>query len=351
MSSAAAWARPGRPINPATGKPYGLIFPSSPSRDMVRAQAMLLDHLGIDKLLSVARRLDGRHAGAAMGGVLSGPRLFRGADRLRRAPLGAEHRLPRSRPPGDHGRSRLAKGGYLDEGTQPCKGLAVARMAAHITYLSEAALHGSSAAACRTATSCPSASTPISRSNPICIIRARPSSIASTPTPISTSPAPWTISTSPRTMAACWPKPSAAADAILHRLLHQRLAVPDGGEQAHRPCPERGRGPGQLRRDRDRQGPRRLPAGRAGNVRHRPGLPQARPPINAACAVPEGASMNVTCLRTRCAPDLARRSLADRRDDRPGPRVLDVGCGDGTLLRHLAEQCRRPRHRNFPGRT
>ena len=55
-----------------------------------------------------ARRLDGRHAGAGVGGALPGARVQRGADRERRAPLGAEHRVPRGRPPGDHGRSRLA---------------------------------------------------------------------------------------------------------------------------------------------------------------------------------------------------------------------------------------------------
>ena len=37
-------------INPKTGKPWGLEFPVTTIRDMVRAQAMLLDHLGIDSL-------------------------------------------------------------------------------------------------------------------------------------------------------------------------------------------------------------------------------------------------------------------------------------------------------------
>ena len=87
-------------------------------------------------------RIDGRHAGAAMGGKLSEPRVLGVADRLRHAPFGAEHRLPRGRPPGDHGRSRMAPSGrYLLEGTNPRRGLAVARMGAHITYLSDAALH------------------------------------------------------------------------------------------------------------------------------------------------------------------------------------------------------------------
>ena len=95
--------------NPATGKPWGLEFPVITIRDMVRAQAMLLDHLGIDTLFAVV--------GGSMGGMqvlqwaASYPRArVRGAaDRLRHAPFGAEHRVPRGRPPGDHGRSGMAR--------------------------------------------------------------------------------------------------------------------------------------------------------------------------------------------------------------------------------------------------
>ena len=47
--------------NPATGKPYGLDLPVITIRDMVRAQAMLLDHFGIDQLFSVV--------GGSMGGM------------------------------------------------------------------------------------------------------------------------------------------------------------------------------------------------------------------------------------------------------------------------------------------
>ena len=48
-------------IDPATGKPYGLDFPLVTIRDMVRAQAMLLDALGIEKLMCVI--------GGSMGGM------------------------------------------------------------------------------------------------------------------------------------------------------------------------------------------------------------------------------------------------------------------------------------------
>ena len=44
--------------NPETGKPWGLDFPVITIRDMVRAQAMLIDHLGIDTLFAVTRLLD-----------------------------------------------------------------------------------------------------------------------------------------------------------------------------------------------------------------------------------------------------------------------------------------------------
>ena len=65
------------------------------------------------------------------------------------------------------------QGRYLDEGKSPRKGLAVARMAAHITYLSRRRrCTRSSAAICRTATRSPSASTPISRWRAICATRA-----------------------------------------------------------------------------------------------------------------------------------------------------------------------------------
>ena len=66
------------------------------------------------------RRLDGRHAGAGMGGELSGARLHGRADRLRRPPFGAEHRLPRGRPPGDHGRSRM-EGRRLSPARHACR--------------------------------------------------------------------------------------------------------------------------------------------------------------------------------------------------------------------------------------
>ena len=68
------------------------------------------------------RRLARRHAGAAMGGDLSRARLQRAADRHRRAPFLAEHRLPRGRPPGGDGRSRLARRPLSRGRHQPAQG-------------------------------------------------------------------------------------------------------------------------------------------------------------------------------------------------------------------------------------
>jgi len=127
-------------VNPATGRPYGLDFPLVTVRDMVRAQAMLLDALGIAKVLCVT--------GGSMGGMQV---LQWAADYPERVvsaiPIAcAARHSAQNIAFHEVGRQAIMadpdwKGGtYQLHGTQPAKGLAVARMAAHITYLSEAAL-------------------------------------------------------------------------------------------------------------------------------------------------------------------------------------------------------------------
>jgi homoserine O-acetyltransferase/O-succinyltransferase len=128
-------------INNKTGRPYGLDFPVVTIRDMVRAQAMLLDRLGIDMLFAVA--------GGSMGAmqVLQWAVTF--PDRVFAAlPIaGATRHSAQNIAFHEVGRQSVMadpewRGGrYLAEGTNPRRGLAVARMAAHITYLSDAALH------------------------------------------------------------------------------------------------------------------------------------------------------------------------------------------------------------------
>ncbi|MGD0763135.1 MAG: homoserine O-acetyltransferase [Roseiarcus sp.] len=128
-------------LNPAAGEPYGLDFPVVTIGDMVRAQAMLIDCLGIDSLFSVA--------GGSMGGmqVLQWAALY--PDRVFSALPIATAARHSSQNIAFHEVGRQAimadpdwRGGrYFSEGARPDKGLAVARMAAHITYLSDSALH------------------------------------------------------------------------------------------------------------------------------------------------------------------------------------------------------------------
>lgn len=127
-------------INPATGKPYGLDFPVITIRDMVDAQARLIDHLGIDQLFSVV--------GGSMGGMQVLEWAARHPDRVFTAvPIAtaawhsaqniAFHEVGRQAVMAD---PDWENGRYFDYGKVPSRGLAVARMAAHITYLSEEAL-------------------------------------------------------------------------------------------------------------------------------------------------------------------------------------------------------------------
>jgi homoserine O-acetyltransferase len=128
-------------IDPATDAPYGMAFPVITIRDMVRAQAMLLDHLGV------------RTLAAAIGGSMGGMQVLEWSatypDRVRAAVVIASaprhsaqniafHEVGRQAIMAD---PRWRGGDYYGTDDPPSAGLAVARMAAHITYLSEAGLH------------------------------------------------------------------------------------------------------------------------------------------------------------------------------------------------------------------
>jgi homoserine O-acetyltransferase/O-succinyltransferase len=127
-------------IDPATGEPYGLNFPLVTIRDMVRAQAMLLDALGVEQLL------------CALGGSMGGMQVLQWAAAYPERVYSAMPIATAARHSAQNiafhevGRQAIMadpdwKGGdYALAGVRPAKGLAVARMAAHITYLSEAAL-------------------------------------------------------------------------------------------------------------------------------------------------------------------------------------------------------------------
>lgn len=127
-------------INPATGHVYGLDFPVITIADMVRAQALLCDALGIHQLFAVI--------GGSMGGMLALEWARRYPERVFAcAPICtatrhsaqniAFHEIGRQAIMADPG---FMGGRYIDAGTFPSKGLAVARMTAHVTYLSEEAL-------------------------------------------------------------------------------------------------------------------------------------------------------------------------------------------------------------------
>jgi homoserine O-acetyltransferase len=128
-------------INPATGAPWGLTFPVITIGDMVRAQAMLVRALGIEQLFAVV--------GGSMGGMQAQQwaadypgRLF-AAVCIATAPRHSAQNIAFH----EVGRQAIMAdpdwrgGDYAAQGVRPEKGLAVARMAAHITYLSEPALH------------------------------------------------------------------------------------------------------------------------------------------------------------------------------------------------------------------
>jgi homoserine O-acetyltransferase/O-succinyltransferase len=127
--------------NPSTGKLWGLDFPVITIPDMVRAQAMLIDRLGIDTLFCVV--------GGSMGGMQTlqwtaayPKRIFSAlavaCSTRHSAQNIAFHELGRQAVMAD---PDWRGGRYFEEGTHPHRGLGVARMAAHITYLSDAALH------------------------------------------------------------------------------------------------------------------------------------------------------------------------------------------------------------------
>ncbi len=130
---------PGSP-NPEGLTPYGTAFPVITIADMVRAQVRLIDHLGIDQLFCV------------MGGSIGGMQVLEWAASYKERVFSAIPIATAARHSSQNigfnevGRQAIMAdpdwhmGRYYDHDTRPAKGLAVARMAAHITYLSEKAM-------------------------------------------------------------------------------------------------------------------------------------------------------------------------------------------------------------------
>jgi len=125
--------------NPKTGKPYGTDFPLITIGDMVNAQRHLIDHLGIEKLLSVV--------GGSMGGMQVLQWMTAYPKRIRSAiPIATTMKhTPQQIAFNEVGRQAIMadpdwlNGTYYGK-TIPAKGLAIARMIGHITYMSDSSM-------------------------------------------------------------------------------------------------------------------------------------------------------------------------------------------------------------------
>lgn len=127
-------------VNPKTGNVWGLDFPVITIRDMVKVQAALIEHLGIHKLLMVI--------GGSMGGMQTLEWLATYPEKMHSAIVLASAARHTAQNIAFHEVGRQAvmadpnwqQGQYKKADAHPDKGLSVARMTAHITYLSEDAL-------------------------------------------------------------------------------------------------------------------------------------------------------------------------------------------------------------------
>ncbi|HOK27823.1 MAG TPA: homoserine O-acetyltransferase [Methanomassiliicoccaceae archaeon] len=128
-------------IDPATGRPYGTSFPVVTIKDMVNAQKMLVDRLGITQLFAVA--------GGSMGGMQALQWAVSYPEMMRKAVVIAStaYSTPQQIAFNAVGRKAIIsdpawnKGDYYGR-RPPSDGLSLARMVGHITYLSdESMLH------------------------------------------------------------------------------------------------------------------------------------------------------------------------------------------------------------------
>ena len=123
-------------VNPKTGRPFGLGFPSVTIADMVNAQRHLIDHLEIERLLTVV--------GGSMGGMQVLQWMVSYPDRICSAiPIATTLKhAPQQIAFNEVGRQAIMtdlnwKDGNYYGCAHPDKGLAIARMIGHITYMSD----------------------------------------------------------------------------------------------------------------------------------------------------------------------------------------------------------------------
>ena len=126
--------------DPETGTPYALRFPVITIGDMVNVQRRLIDHLEIDQLLAVV--------GGSMGGMQALEWAVSHPDRVRAAIILASTARASAQAIAFNAVGRNAimsddrwNGGDYYDGELPARGLAIARMVGHITYLSDESMH------------------------------------------------------------------------------------------------------------------------------------------------------------------------------------------------------------------
>ncbi len=123
-------------VDPDTGAPYGVTFPIITIGDMVQVQERLISHLGIKRLLAVA--------GGSMGGMQALEWAVRYPDRIAGAIVLASTARPSAQAIAFNavGRNAIMSDALWNDGnyygrTPPARGLSIARMVGHITYLSD----------------------------------------------------------------------------------------------------------------------------------------------------------------------------------------------------------------------
>src|SRR4051794_11871715 len=128
-----------RSIDPRTGCPYGMSFSGVTICDMVRLHGLLMDHLGIHRLLAIA--------GGSMGGMQVLEWAVQYPDRVMSAiPIATTARHSAQQIAfNEVGRQAIMADPDWNEGNYysrkpPARGLAVARMVGHITYMSDASM-------------------------------------------------------------------------------------------------------------------------------------------------------------------------------------------------------------------
>ncbi len=127
-------------INPETGKPWGPAFPPLRARDWVHSQARLADYLGIECWAAVI--------GGSLGGMQAMRWSLEYPDRLQHCVVIAAAMKLSAQNLAFNELARQAifsdpvfdEGNYIYRGEVPARGLALARMVGHVTYLSDEAM-------------------------------------------------------------------------------------------------------------------------------------------------------------------------------------------------------------------